>query len=51
MKRRYQPRWLPTSFIVDQTGRIADVHAKYEGGDIETIAQEVERMLSPEEGR
>jgi peroxiredoxin len=47
MKRLYRPPSLPTSFVIDAQGRIAHVHERYEAGDEDTIATEVEELLAP----
>lgn len=45
-KRAYRPSNLPTSYIIDQNATLAHVHAKYESGDMEVIAKEVEALLA-----
>jgi cytochrome c biogenesis protein CcmG/thiol:disulfide interchange protein DsbE len=46
MKRAYAPPSLPTSYVIDKSGNIAHVHVKYEAGDADVIAQEVEALIS-----
>jgi cytochrome c biogenesis protein CcmG/thiol:disulfide interchange protein DsbE len=46
MKRAYGPPSLPTSYVIDQSGAIVHVHVKYESGDADKVASEVEELLS-----
>jgi len=46
MKRAYAPPSLPTSYVIDQSGAIVHVHVKYESGDADVIAREVEDLLA-----
>ena len=46
MKRAYGPPSLPTSYVIDQLGKIAHVHVKYEAGDVDVIARAVEDLLA-----
>ena len=46
MRKAYAPPSLPTSYVVDQSGKIVSVHVKYEAGDADAIASEIEALLS-----
>lgn len=41
----YKPSNMPTSYIIDRDGKIAHVHAKYEGGEEAKIADEIKALL------
>ena len=45
MGKTYNPPNMPTTFIVDKTGKIVSMHAKYENGDEKKIAEEVKALL------
>ncbi|AUX41875.1 ahpC/TSA family protein [Sorangium cellulosum] len=45
-EKQYRPRRMPTAFVIDQGGVVRHVHAGYEDGEEETIAREIEALLS-----
>ncbi len=43
--KNYNPRRMPTAFIVDRSGVVRHVHAGYEDGEEEKISREIEALL------
>ncbi|XXX81019.1 TlpA disulfide reductase family protein [Sorangium sp. So ce134] len=43
--KSYNPRRMPTAFIVDRRGVVRHVHAGYEDGEEEKISREIEALL------
>jgi len=43
--KKYSPPKMPTSFVVDKTGVVRHIHAGYETGEEEKIAEEIKALL------
>ncbi|WP_437602681.1 TlpA disulfide reductase family protein [Sorangium sp. So ce590] len=48
--KNYNPRRMPTAFIVDRSGVVRHVHAGYEDGEEEKISREIEALLGEAAG-
>lgn len=46
VREQYQVNSFPTSFLVDEDGRVLFVHVGFDEGDDEIIAKQIEKVLS-----
>jgi glutathione peroxidase-family protein len=46
VKSLFGIRWFPTSFLVDQNGKIVRAHVGFEAGDEEKLEAEIQSLLA-----
>jgi len=46
--KKYSPAKMPTSFVIDKEGVIRHVHAGYEAGEEDKIAEEIKELIGKE---